>query len=117
MKVRQHHEARGIVSSDLQLDLSLHRNVINRGAAIGDVEFRRGIEIEEVRPLQIAADKRKPVDHPEKQGSDTGAGGRGVAKPNQALGQPWIHRPLSRRRANRSGSLAFRIARCAPLMS
>src|SRR5438445_5314081 len=117
MEVLKQNEPRWSLACDLQFDLALHRQVVDGGAAIRDVELGRGIEIEEVRTAQATSYEAEPVDRPERERADPGAGRSCIAKPHQAHGQARIHRPLSRRRAKRSGSLAFRMARCAPLMS
>src|SRR5207245_3860456 len=87
------------------------------GAALRHVKLGCGVEVEEIRTAQVAADEREPIDGPEHERADAGAGGRGITKSRQAHGQTPAHRPLSRRRAKRSGSLAFLMARWAPLMS
>src|SRR5437879_9727537 len=117
MKVRQHDEASGVLAGDLQLNLPLHRDVIDGRGAVEDVEPGRRIEIEKVRALKVAPHEGEPVDGPEHQGAEPGARRRGIAKMNQSQGTRSVHRPDSSRRAKRSGSLAFLMALCAPLMS
>ena len=117
MEVGQNDESRRILTRDLKLCLALQGDVVNGSAAIGDIQLRRGIEVEEVRATQVAPDKRKPVSGPEDERADAYPRGPRVAQSNQAHCALLVHRPLSRRSANRSGSLAFLIARCAPLMS
>src|SRR5579864_7284816 len=117
MEVGQDYEARWVLAGDLQLDLALHRDVVNGCAAAGDVELCRCIEIEEVGSEKIPADEGEPVDDPEQQRAYACASCGGVTKTDQTHGEPTIHRPLSRRRAKRSGSFALRITRWAPLMS
>ena len=117
VKVGKNDKSRGVRSRDLQLNLPLHRDVIDGGATVRDVELRSGVEVEEVRTSQVAANKREPVNDPEGKRADAGTRRGGVPEPDQAAGETRVHRPLSSRRAKRSGSLAFLIARCAPLMS
>src|SRR5881397_3340685 len=107
MEIRKDDEPRRILARDLELGLALERDVIDRGATLRDVQPGRRVEVEKVWTAQVAAHEREPVDGPESELTDA----------DQPHGQPAAHRPVSRRRANRSGSLAFLIARCAPLMS
>ena len=117
VKIWKDDKSGGVRTRDLQLDLPLHRDVVDRRASTRQVELGRGIEVEEVGAPQVAADKREPVDRPEDEGTNPGTGGTRITKSNKAHSQTAVHRPLSRRRANRSGSFAFLIARWAPLMS
>src|SRR5213593_4349779 len=117
MEIRKDDEPRRVLARDTELGLALERDVIDRRATLGHVQPGRRIEVEKIGTAQVAADEREPVDSPESERTDAGAGGAGVTEADQAHGQPSAHRPVSRRRANRSGSLAFLIARCAPLMS
>src|SRR5881296_3666005 len=116
MEIRKDDEPRRVLARDTELGLTLERDVIDRRATLRHVQPGRRIEVEKIGTAQVAADEREPVDSPESERTDA-AGGACVTEADQAHGQPSAHRPVSRRRANRSGSLAFLIARCAPLMS
>ena len=84
MEVGQNDESRRILTRDLKLCLALQGDVVNGSAAIGDIQLRRGIEVEEVRATQVAPDKRKPVSGPEDERADACPRGPRVAKSNQA---------------------------------
>jgi hypothetical protein len=117
MEIRELDEALRWQVINLKLDLLLLDQVINRGAPSFHVQPGSRVERDEVRPIQIALDDAKPAVDPDKRRSNTCAGCAGVAQappPSRAAG---IHRPVSSRSAKRSGSFAFLIARCAPLMS
>src|SRR5438270_6455165 len=117
MEVRQHDEARRVLTRDLELHLPLKRDVIDGRPAIRHVQLGRGVKVEEVRAAKVAAYEREPVDRPERERPYARTRGARITEANEAPREPRVHRPLSRRRAKRSGSLAFLIARCAPLMS
>ena len=117
MKVRQHDERIRRTLRDRDLVLLLREDVVHARRALLDEDLGGCVEREEVRTLQVAADEHEPVGRPCEKTTDSGTGGSGEREAPPAAGRPALHRPVSRRAANRSGSCASRIACCAPPMS
>ena len=117
MKVRQHDERIGRTLRDRDLILLLREDVVDARRALLDEDLGGGVEREEVRTLQVAADEHKPVGGPGEEATEAGSGGSGERKAPPPADRPALHRPVSRRAAKRSGSCASRIACCAPPMS
>src|SRR2546423_2917966 len=103
--------------SDGQLVLLLDEDVVDGGGPALNVDLSRRVEREEVRALQVAADEDEPVGGPGQEATEARPRRSCEREPAPTPHRPAFHRPVSRRRAKRSGRLALRIASCAPPMS
>src|SRR5438132_13878887 len=117
MEVGQHDEGLCSLMRYRQLVLLLDQDVVDGRRTALDIDLCRCVEREKVRSLQVPADEQEPVDGPRQKAADTRPSRPGERKSAPSTHRPLLHLPVSRRRAKRSGSLALRIASCAPPMS
>src|SRR5450759_401055 len=117
MEVREHDESIRGLGDDLQFELFLESKVVDGRTAVEYVEPSRCVKRNEVGSSKVAPDQADPEVGPDQQRACSCSCRSRVGEPQPPLGEARGHRPVSSRSAKRSGSLDFRIARCAPLMS